>query len=186
MSAMPPTRLFTPSEYLEIIHRNILPDADQLELLRGRIVKKMSRNEPHDGSIQALLRRLYKMLPESLGVRCQLGMVLVESVLEPDIAIVTGSESSYFHQHPSASEALMVIDIADTSLAQDLGDKLTVYALAKIPEYWVVDIPHRQNHVFTKPKGGKKPGYKSQVTYSDVDSVPVFDVGELKVSEVLP
>jgi Uma2 family endonuclease len=186
MSAMPPTRLFTPREYLEIIAAGTLKDAHKLELIQGRIVTKMSRNAPHESALRRLTRRLVAGLPESVVWQVQGSLELTDSVPEPDFFVAQGPEDRYDSRHPQASEVLLVVEVSDTSLAQDLGDKLSTYALAKIPEYWVVDIPHRQIHVFTKPKGGKKPGYKSQVTYTDSDVVPVLDVGELKVSEVLP
>ncbi|MGL6076165.1 MAG: Uma2 family endonuclease [Fimbriiglobus sp.] len=186
MSAMPPVRLFTPTEYLEIIAAGTLKDAHKLELIQGRIVAKMSRNAPHELVLSRLARLLVGLLPEEILWRVQASLELVDSVPEPDLMLIQSPDTLYLERHPQSHQTYLVVEVSDTSLAQDLGDKLTAYALAKIPEYWVVDIPHRQIHVFTKPKGGKKPGYKSQVTYSDVDSVPVFDVGDLKVSEVLP
>lgn len=44
---------------------------------------------------------------------------------------------------------LLVIEIADSTLTHDLGYKADLYRRAKIPEYWVVDVPHRCLRVFT-------------------------------------
>ncbi|MGL6076163.1 MAG: Uma2 family endonuclease [Fimbriiglobus sp.] len=186
MSERPNDLRFTVLQFLKLMETGILPQTEKLELVRGRIVHKMPKNPPHEFVLVYLMGWLCAVCPEEFIVRCQVTLELPDSLVDPDLAIVRGPRGLYRESHPTGKDATLVVEVSDTSLAQDLGDKLTAYALAKIPEYWVVDIPLRQIHVFTKPKGGKKPGYKSQVTYSDVDSVPVLDVGELKVSEVLP
>jgi Uma2 family endonuclease len=177
---------FTIDQFIKVLQSGILPETEKLELVRGRIVHKMPKNPPHEFVLVCLMSWFYKNCSEDFVVRCQLTLELVDSMVDPDLALVRGPVDRFRQSHPKGQDAALVVEVSDTSLAQDLGDKLSAYSLAKVPEYWVVDIPHRQIHVFTKPKGGKKPGYKSQVTYSDADTVPVLDVDELKVSEVMP
>ncbi|MGL6076164.1 MAG: Uma2 family endonuclease [Fimbriiglobus sp.] len=181
-----PASILSVTQYMASLQSGHIKAADRVELIRGRIVEKMSINGPHNLVTNLLADLLRELLPNDLCLFCPSAIILEDSVPEPDIIIARGKKRDFTTTHPTAADIQLLVEVSDTSLAQDLGDKLTLYALAKIPEYWVVDIPHRQIHVFTKPKGGKKPGYKSQVTYSDVDSVPVFDVSEVKVSEVLP
>jgi hypothetical protein len=47
---------------------------------------------------------------------------------------------------------LLVIEVADSSLAYDLGDKASLYAAADISDYWVVDVIHTRLHVFREPR----------------------------------
>jgi Uma2 family endonuclease len=59
---------------------------------------------------------------------------------EPDLALVTVREDAYLNAHPSGSDTLLVIEVADSSLPFDLDRKYRLYADAGIPNYWVVDV----------------------------------------------
>jgi hypothetical protein len=52
--------------------------------------------------------------------------------------VVPGKESDYDHEHPR--QALLVIEVADPSLAQDRLTKARIYAAADVPEYWLVNL----------------------------------------------
>lgn len=51
-----------------------------------------------------------------------------------------------------------MIEVADLSLAYDLGEKAALYASQGIAEYWVVDTKATQIHVHTRPSAA---GYQS-------------------------
>ncbi|MGL6076160.1 MAG: Uma2 family endonuclease [Fimbriiglobus sp.] len=176
---------FTPAEFATL-RDTLFIGKGKFELIEGKVRRDMEGNPPHDATVSLVNMHMLLLLCTQYAVRCQSTLELDVSVVIPDVLIASGQLSSYAQQHPTASDVCLLVEVSDSSLDYDLGEKLALYALAKIPEYWVVDIPHQQIHVFTKPKGGKKPAYKSKVTYSDVDSVPVCNVGEVKVSEVLP
>ena len=86
------------------------------------------------------------------AVRIQLPLALSEeSEPEPDVAIVPAGD--YDEAHPGT--ALLVIEVAHASLAKDSSLKAELYAAAGIPEYWVVDIPHRVVQVHAAPAAGR-------------------------------
>jgi Uma2 family endonuclease len=176
---------FTPAEFATL-RDTVFLNKGKFELIEGKVRHVMEGNPPHDSTVSLVNMHMLLLLCTQYAVRCQNTLELESSVVIPDLLIAHGQLTSYFEQHPTATDVCFLVEVSDTSLSYDLGEKLALYAGSKILEYWVVDIPHRQIHVFTKPKGGKKPGYKSQLTYSDADTVPVLDFGELKVSEVLP
>lgn len=70
---------------------------------------------------------------------------------DPDImlAAVTG-DRDYFR----VAQVALVIEVADTSLRQDMGEKRDLYAAGGMPEYWVVDVDARQVHRFGRPVDG--------------------------------
>ena len=72
------------------------------------------------------------------------------SVPEPDVAVVPGSEEDYERAHPS--RALLVVEIAETSLATDRLTKAGVYAAAHVPEYWIVNVRERTIEVHREPR----------------------------------
>jgi Uma2 family endonuclease len=60
------------------------------------------------------------------------------SVPEPDVAVVPGQLRDYAHAHPRT--ALLVVEVADSSLAQNRLTKAAIYAAAGLPEYWIVNL----------------------------------------------
>src|SRR5438132_9738361 len=88
-------RRFTVAEYHRLIDLGILTEDDNLELLEGYLVHKMSRNPPHDAAIQKGTKRWLRLLPPGWDLRVQSAITLAESEPEPDFAIVCGDETAY-------------------------------------------------------------------------------------------
>jgi Uma2 family endonuclease len=83
-------------------------------------------------------------------VRGQMGMYFgINTDPVPDIAIVAGAPQLNT-QHPKMAE--LVIEVSDTTLAYDLGDKASLYAAAGIKDYWVIDVENRQLYAFRDPQ----------------------------------
>jgi Uma2 family endonuclease len=83
-------------------------------------------------------------------VRVQIPLVLGQrSDPVPDIAVVTGSPRDY-DVHPTT--ALLVVEVSDTSLAIDTGEKAQLYAASGVADYWVVDVNARQLLVYRDPR----------------------------------
>ena len=70
---------------------------------------------------------------------------------EPDVAICRFDPNDYRHEHPKASDVLLVVEVAETTLAYDRGRKVAAYARSGIPEYWIVNLVDRRIEVFSDP-----------------------------------
>jgi Uma2 family endonuclease len=70
-----------------------------------------------------------------------------ESVPEPGGAVVT-HEQMRRRPHPDA--ALFLIEVSDSSLELD-REKAFEYAAAKVPEYWIVNMPDRCVEIYREP-----------------------------------
>jgi Uma2 family endonuclease len=70
--------------------------------------------------------------------------------------LVPGDEP--WDRHPE--RALLVIEVADSSIALDLGIKARIYADAGVPRYWVIDLQEHLVHEHTDPEPG---GYRTVV-----------------------
>ena len=70
---------------------------------------------------------------------------------EPDLAILRRRD--YSEAHPTPEDTLLVIEVAETSLAYDRGKKAALYAEAGIPEYWVADTDGEAVEVNREPDG---------------------------------
>jgi Uma2 family endonuclease len=73
---------------------------------------------------------------------------------EPDLTVLKRRNERYRHAHPTAEDVLLIVEVADTSLALDQGPKRALYAQFDVPEYWVIDIPNERAWVYRQPSRG--------------------------------
>jgi Uma2 family endonuclease len=74
---------------------------------------------------------------------------------QPDIAVARPRKDFYAKAHPGPADALLVIEVAHTTLGYDRGIKLPIYARTGVPEVWIVDVDARVVEVYAKPVGGR-------------------------------
>jgi hypothetical protein len=186
----PPQRRFTVAEYHKLMEIGLIRADDRCELVRGLIVEKPRTNPPHATAVTRLTRRFLALAGDAMTVRVQLPITLSDSEPEPDVVLAAGTDDDYTDAHPGPRDVRLLIEVSDASLADDQGTKLALYAAAKLPAYWVVNIPGRRVEVYTQPRGGKNPGYKQQTNYGPGDEVPVVvggtELGRIPVDELLP
>ena len=145
----------TVDEFDRMIDADVFHDNRRIELVRGELRTMNALGPNHEYVTVLLTRWSYENLPKrqaQIRVQNSIGLESLDSVPEPDVAWV--SERVYAAKRPSAKDVFLVIEVADSSRAYDLGDKRDLYANARISEYWVVDIPKRCVHVFRKPLRG--------------------------------
>src|SRR6476619_6186517 len=95
---------FSVAKYQRMTEEGILTSEDKVELLENYVVVKMPRNPPHDGTIQALGKRLGRKVPAGWDLRCQLAVTMSDSQPEPDFAVCRGDETTYMARHPLAAD----------------------------------------------------------------------------------
>ena len=179
------------AKYEEIARLGILGPGDKVELLHGMLACKMPIHTPHTFATTTLMFLLYDRCRASWCVRSQQPVgVSDDSMPEPDVSVAQGSLLNYLEHHPTAEQAVLVVEVSDSSLRLDLGVKLALYAAALIPEYWVVDLVNSQLHVHTLPRGGANSGYRGVTVLGIGDEVPLTLRGEafgaIRVGDFLP
>src|SRR5262249_23704137 len=99
---------------------------------------------------------------EEAVVRIQdpIGIPDLDSAPQPDV--VWARPRSYRDQHPRARDVLVLIEVANSSLDNDLSEKADLYAQAGIKDYWVVNLTEFCIEVFRSPKKGR---YTERRTY---------------------
>ena len=123
-------------EYEKMVELGLF-EGERVELLYGVIVRMAPKGPPHDSAIQRLTSLLVPGLVGRAAVRVQSAFAASDgSEPEPDVAIVPQGE--YRDRHPS--EAFVLIEVADSSLAVDRVTKAKLYAESGVPEYWVVNV----------------------------------------------
>jgi len=184
-------RRFTVPEYHRLIDLGILTEDDDLELLDGHLVRKMSRNPDRDTGIDLFREVVGRLLPADRMLRCQEAVSLSGSEPEPDFAVVHGGPRSFRLRHPLPADIDFVVEVSNTTLDTDRADKSVLYGHAGIVEYWIVNVADRQIEVFTQPTGPTpQPGYAVRTVYLPGQTVPLpLDgrrLANLPVDDLLP
>jgi Uma2 family endonuclease len=154
---------------------------ERLELLQGALVTMSPQHAPHAATISRLTKLLVRRLADTYELRFQLPLAIAEdSEPEPDVAIVAAGD--YQRAHPTT--ALLVIEVADSSLARDRR-KAALYAAAGIPECWIIDLAARVVEVYRAPSAS---GYTAQRTVMLGEVLSPLAVPELAlaISELMP
>src|SRR6185369_10948501 len=88
----------------------------------------------------------------AIRVQTTLRMPQQNSAPEPDLVWVR--RRNYSQKHPEPSDVLLVVEVAESSLAEDRGEKLRLYAEAGIADYWIVNLIDSTIEIFRQPIGG--------------------------------
>ena len=143
-------RGFTVDEYLGLIDAGVLEPDDRTELLDGVVVVKMTHSPRHAAGVRRAERVLRAAVGDRAVVQGQLPVISGRrSVPEPDAAVLPGRAEDYDRAHPAA--ALLVVEVAESSLPQDRLTKSRIYAGAGIVEYWIVNLRHDRVEVQRDP-----------------------------------
>jgi Uma2 family endonuclease len=138
-------------EYECLVTEGLFDDA-RIELLCGALVEMTPQGPLHANVIRRLAEKLVRGLSDRVHVRVQMPLALSDdSEPEPDIAVVPAGD--YDRAHPA--RALLVIEVAETSLQKDRGIKTALYATTGIPEFWLVDLTESIIEVHRQPVLGR-------------------------------
>jgi Uma2 family endonuclease len=120
-------------------------------LIDGEILDMPGPNPPHatiTAKVDTTLRRFFT---QGFVIRNQSPLILgLATDPEPDLAVVSGQLMDFYAAHPST--AALVIEVADSTLAFDTTHKASLYAAAKIADYWVIDLVEKRLLVFRTPQ----------------------------------
>jgi Uma2 family endonuclease len=144
------TKTWTRFEYDRLVEAEILGPADRLELLGGAMVLKEPQYSPHATAISLVHRVLTAALAPSWHARVQMPVALDDdSEPEPDVCVVPGDPRDYRDAHPE--HPVLIVEVALSRLRFDREHKGSLYARARIADYWIVNIPDRRLEVYREP-----------------------------------
>ncbi len=168
MNAAPKT-VITDDEFDRMVRKGLSTVLGRVELRDGEIRKMNAQHVPHAAAKMSLFRALDRSLKASAAALEAMTEVTVSfgdgfSPL-PDVVVWCPVRTD----GPIPGNTVrLIVEIADTTLADDLGPKQAAYAKAGLPEYWVVDLNARALHCFAAPKGG---AYTQAATYAEGKTV---------------
>ena len=182
MSVQVARRYFTVDEYHRMGKAGVFSEDDRVELIDGEILKMSPIGSRHAASVNRLNMQFNNLLGGRAIVSVQNPIVLNDfSEPEPDIAILRRRDDFYAQAHPSASDALLVIEIADTSVEYDHDIKLPAYARSAVPEVWIVDLPAETVALYADLANGV---YRAVTTHQRGDSITPLHIPDLSIEVV--
>lgn len=157
-------RGFTLVEVEKMIAAGILDADEKFELIDGEIVPMSPQAMPHMMMRTRIGNWLTRNVPSGLEVVQDATLVLAKKAfLEPDILVFRAERG---RRYPKPDQALLLVEIADTSRARDLFTKAPRYGAAGVPELWVVELNERVTYVFRGP-GTQAWADPAQVSFAD-------------------
>lgn len=155
-------RRWTTAEYYKMAEVGILDPHDRVELIDGEVITLAPIGPEHASSMADGDHALHALLGSDFTVKPESPISLVDGTEpQPDLYVARGPSRTYWKRHPQPEDLLLVIEVSATSIGSDRTDKLSRYAEAGIPEYWIVDLAARCVLAHRAPAGS---------TYGDVRS----------------
>ena len=170
-------------EYHRKEDTGILAPDERVELIRG-VIRKYEPEAPgvaaalvHD-VLRDALKELASVYPEAPLVAEE-----IDSEPQPDVMVCSNPDARAYGT--ARTRPLLIVEIADSSVEYDLMENATLYATARIPEYWVVNLVDRVLEVFRKPAHGV---YQTQLRLRPGERVSpeAWPAKALDVSSLLP
>lgn len=175
---------FTRDAFERMAEAGVLPPDARVELIDGELIEMSPQGSRHATALHLLVGALRSGMPEEVHLRIQAPLDLGDrNVPEPDVAVVAGTIRDYAAAHPR--NALLVVEVSDTTYDFDVDIKRALYARSGIPEYWIVNLSERQVEVYTEPSGS---AYNARRTFgADASFAPIFASSvRLNAADVLP
>lgn len=178
-------RKFSVEEFDRLLEAEIFDEDERVELLDGVVVAMSPIGTEHAACVLRLTDVLSARLAGRALVSIQSPIATPRSRPLPDVALLRRRADYYRSDKPGPHDVLLLIEVADTSLARDRGLKLRLYGQARVPQTWVVDLRGRAVISATRP--GTK-GYLRVTTHRAPAArlvVPGFPDVVLTVEDIL-
>ena len=144
-----PRRRFTVAEVEAMVAAGVMEEDERVELIGGELVPMSPKGLAHEVLKAALADRWYRLPERDADLAVATTFRLSEDTyLEPDVVIFPQASGI---RGLTADNALLVVEIADSSLAFDIGRKAALYASFGIRELWVIDAVRLTTRVFRQP-----------------------------------
>lgn len=177
-------RRWTREDYERLAEEGFFRPDERVELVDGVIYEMTPQNSWHAAAVQAAEEVLRPIFRKGYSLRIQMPLALgLDSEPEPDIAIVRGHWRDYRESHPTT--AVLILEIADSTVFHDRERKSAIYALAGIADYWILNRAEACLEVQRAPRDGQ---YQSRTILRAGDTVSPLarPDNSIAVAELLP
>jgi Uma2 family endonuclease len=173
-------RRLTAAEYLRMVDAGVFGEHEHLELMDGVLCRMSPQSVAHARLVQMLSGLIFPQLAAAHVLRVQLPLQLGEwNVPEPDLAVVSREEALRRDSHPR--RALLVIEVARSSLSEDRATKVGLYARHDVAEFWLVDVNRQRVEVYRRPDA-ESSAYAEHTTAQASDVLSCAAIPGLSIS----
>jgi Uma2 family endonuclease len=188
--AEPQLHNWTKQEYYKMVEVGLF-EGKHVELMEGQIIEMSPMGSLHRTAVILATEILRNIFVERYFISTQCPMDLGESSdPEPDIAVISGEVRDYKYAHPTS--AVLIVEVADSSLDYDRNKKASLYARAGIEDYWIINLNTSRLEVYRSPiVDPEKPygySYSSINIFTSLHSVSPLAIAHasISVADLLP
>jgi Uma2 family endonuclease len=147
---------WTYEQYLALARAGILDDGERTELIDGRIICMTPIGHRHVYVVDNLVGLLGPWAPGKAILRVQ-SPVRFNPVdaPQPDVTLLRSHPDRYLTREAGPWDALLIVEVADSSIERDREIKGPMYARAAVPEFWLVDVKRGSVIVHLEPVAGE-------------------------------
>ena len=154
-------RRWSVAEIEAMVKAGVIEEDERFELIGGEVVPMSPKGNRHELLKGALNRYWAKLSPDAIHFVTETTFRINEdNFLEPDFVFYRKT-TGLVNLKPD--NALLVVEISDSSLGYDLGKKAGLYAGFGVRELWVMNAVTFETHIH------RQPGIKG---YGDMRLVP--------------
>lgn len=176
---------FTVTDYHKMAEAGILYEDDRVELIEGEIVDMSPIGRKHLAQVDHLNVLFVRGLSDKAIVRVQGSVRLsIRTEPQPDLVLLRWRADFYKNADAAPEDVLLVVEVADSSLAYDRDVKASLYARSGIPEFWLIDLNGESIGVY---RGPGPDGFREMFTVRGDDrlSPRAFPEFALSANEIL-
>lgn len=176
-----PIRPLKRVEYERLAAEGYFED-EQVELLFG-VVVPMAPIDPAHGQSTYRVRRALEALLRDRATVYEARPFAASDISEPQPDVLVTPTHDSWREHPT--RAFLIVEVARSSLRRDKGPKATLYGLAEVDEYWIVNHVDGVVEVYRDRNAGE---WRSRSTYSRGETIAMAAFADVAVavSEILP
>ena len=161
------THKFTAEQYHLMHETGVFQEGDRLELINGEITEMSPIGRKHAACVARLTKVFELKLGDHTIIWSQNPIRLVDnSEPQPDLAILKLRSDFYEDSLPIPTDILLIIEVADSTIAYDREVKMPLYSVAAIPEMWLFDLNRKIIEGYSQPSAL---GYKQMQRYEQND-----------------
>ncbi len=180
--------LWTKEQYHRMSEMGWFDDI-RVELIEGEIIEMPAIGSRHFTSVGLTTRILNRVFTNGYCVMPQNGFNAgPKSEPQPDVAVYAGDIRDFTDALPTT--ALLVVEVADSTLRSDRDKKARLYAARGIQEYWIVNLRGNVLEVYRRPATlpDLPVAYQSLLTLTAADSIAPLAAPQsnIKVADLLP
>lgn len=144
---------FTVQEFGQMVAAGVLTEDQRLELIQGEIVEMNPIGVRHANCVAKLTELLAPLALDRAALLWVQNPVRLghETEVYPDVVLLRRRPNGYREAHATGEDALLVVEVSDTTLGYDRSVKLRLYARAGVQEVWIVDVGGEQVFLYQEP-----------------------------------